>query len=138
MPDQQGSIPTIMMEMLLYSRPGVVEVLPALPESLTKGSIKGMLARTFARVDDLTWDMDSKTVDITITSRISQELTLTARHGIRAIAAPSGVITRRPTTDATTCTLRLPQGRPVTIHLQLGNKRPSDWILQTASLKETK
>ena len=42
-----------MMEMLLYSRPGVIEVLPALPPTLLKGSINGMLARTFARVDNL-------------------------------------------------------------------------------------
>src|SRR5271157_2307268 len=34
MPDAQGGIPTIMMEMLLYSRPGIIEVLPALPPTL--------------------------------------------------------------------------------------------------------
>ena len=49
MPDAQGGIPTIMMEMLAYSRPGVIEVLPALPPSLVKGSINGMLLRTFAQ-----------------------------------------------------------------------------------------
>ena len=59
-PDAHGGIPAIVMEMLLYSRPGVIEVLPALPESLTKGSIKGMLARTFARIDTLAWDMQTQ------------------------------------------------------------------------------
>ena len=54
MPDAQGGIQTIMMEMLAYSRPGVIELLPALPPSLLKGSINGMLARTFARIDKLT------------------------------------------------------------------------------------
>ncbi len=58
MPDAQGGIPTIMMEMLAYSRPGVIEVLPALPPSLVKGSINGMLLRTFARLNKLTWDME--------------------------------------------------------------------------------
>ena len=48
-PDAQGGIPAIIMEMLAYSRPGVIEVLPALPPSLVKGSINGMLARTFAQ-----------------------------------------------------------------------------------------
>ena len=47
-PDAQGGIPTIMMEMLAYSRPGVMELLPALPPSLVKGAINGMLLRTFA------------------------------------------------------------------------------------------
>jgi hypothetical protein len=32
-----------MAEMLAYSRPGVIEVLPALPEMLGKGAINGML-----------------------------------------------------------------------------------------------
>ena len=58
-PDAHGGIPAIVMEMLLYSRPGVIEVLPALPEPLVKGSINGMLARTFARIDKLEWDMDA-------------------------------------------------------------------------------
>ncbi len=53
MPDAQGGIQTIIMEMLAYSRPGVIEVLPALPPTLVKGSIKGMLLRTFARLDKL-------------------------------------------------------------------------------------
>ena len=68
MPDAQGGIPTIMMEMLAYSRPGVIEVLPALPPSLVKGSINGMLLRTFARLNKLSWDMNARTVDLTITS----------------------------------------------------------------------
>jgi hypothetical protein len=57
-----------MMEMLAYSRPGVIEVLPALPPSLVKGSMNGMLLRTFARLDKLAWDMEARTVDLTVTS----------------------------------------------------------------------
>ena len=56
LPDAHGGIPAIVMEMLLYSRPGVIEVLPALPATLAKGSINGMLARTFARIDKLAWE----------------------------------------------------------------------------------
>ena len=52
-PDAHGGIPAVLMEMLVYSRPGVLEILPALPASLSKGSIHGMLARTFARIDEL-------------------------------------------------------------------------------------
>jgi alpha-L-fucosidase 2 len=129
MPDQQGSIPTIMMEMLLYSRPGVIEVLPALPATLISGSMKGMLARTFAKVDDLTWNMDTRSVDLTITSRQKQDLSLIVRYGIESITAPAGVLSEHPKPDATTCMLHLPEGTPVTIHLKLGMKKPSDWIL---------
>ena len=86
MPDAQGGIPTIMMEMLAYSRPGVIEVLPALPPSLVKGSMNGMLLRTFARLDKLAWDMDARTVDLTVTSARKQDVTLIARQGIEAIS----------------------------------------------------
>ncbi|HKO20729.1 MAG TPA: glycoside hydrolase N-terminal domain-containing protein, partial [Acidobacteriaceae bacterium] len=75
-PDAQGGIPAIIMEMLLYSRPGVIEVLPALPETLVKGSIHGMLARSFARIDKLAWDMKAGTVELTVTSFREQDITL--------------------------------------------------------------
>ena len=87
-PDAQGGIPAIIMEMLAYSRPGVIEVLPALPPSLVKGSINGMLARTFARIDKLAWDMEARTVDLTITSVRKQDVTLIARYGIEEIPHP--------------------------------------------------
>jgi hypothetical protein len=88
MPDAQGGIQTIMMEMLAYSRPGVIELLPALPPSLVRGSMNGMLARTFARIDKLAWDMDARTVDVTITSVRKQDITLIVRHGIEIYLHP--------------------------------------------------
>jgi alpha-L-fucosidase 2 len=129
MPDQQGSIPTIMMEMLLYSRPGVIELLPALPPTLTNGSVKGLLVRTFAKVDDLTWNTGTGGVDVTITSRKKQDVTLIVRHGIESISATAGVLAAQPKTDASSCTLHLPEGKPVSLHLTIGSHKPSDWVL---------
>lgn len=128
-PDAQGGIPAIMMEMLAYSRPGVIEVLPALPPSLVKGSIRGMLARTGARINKLTWDMQAKTVDITITSAKKQDITLIARYGIEDISAPSGILGafRKGNAD---CELHLPANEPVEMHLKLGQHKPLDWIAQ--------
>jgi alpha-L-fucosidase 2 len=129
MPDAQGGINAIMMEMLAYSRPGVIEVLPALPPSLKKGSIKGLLARTFARINKLAWDMLKRTVDITITSVKKQDITLIARYGIEDISAPSGILGafRKGNAD---CELHLPENEPVEIHLELGQHKPLDWIAQ--------
>jgi alpha-L-fucosidase 2 len=126
-PDAHGGIPAIIMEMLAYSRPGVIEVLPALPPSLLKGSINGMLARTFARLDKLAWDMESRTVDVTITSKRKQDITLVARHGIEEISAPAGVLAAKPKLGAANCDLHMPQGKPVDIHLKLGWRDPLDW-----------
>jgi alpha-L-fucosidase 2 len=130
-PDAQGGIPAILMEMLIYSRPGVIEVLPALPQSLVKGSISGMRARTFARIDNLAWDMDERTVDITITSVIKQDITLVARYGIDQISAPAGIAAgfQRGKAD---CELHLPEGKPVELHLKLGWRNPLDWAGQRA------
>ena len=131
-PDAHGGIPAIIMEMLAYSRPGVIEVLPALPSSLIKGSISGMLARTFARLDKLAWDMEARTVDLTITSSRKQDITLIARHGIEQISAPAGVLVAKPKTGEADCELHLPEGKPVELHLKLGRRKPLDWSAQVA------
>jgi len=126
-PDAHGGIPAIVMEMLAYSRPGVIEVLPALPPSLVKGSINGMLLRTFARLDKLVWDMHARTADLTITSARKQDVTLLARHGIEAISASSGVLAAPPRPGAANCDLHLPAGKPVELHLKLGPRAPLAW-----------
>jgi hypothetical protein len=130
-PDAHGGIPAIIMEMLAYSRPGVIEVLPALPASLIKGSINGMLSRTFARFDKLTWNMEARTVDVTITSLRKQKVTLIARHGIEKISASNDVLVTRPRSGAADCELHLLQGIPVEIHLVLGRREPLDWASKT-------
>ena len=130
MPDAQGGIPTIMMEMLAYSRPGVIEVLPALPETIEKGSIDGMLLRTFARLDKLTWDMDARTVDLTVTSLRKQDVTLIARYGIEEIKAAAGVLAAPLKPGMANCDLHLQEGKPVSIQLKLGRHKPIDWVAQ--------
>jgi hypothetical protein len=127
-PDAQGGIPTIMMEMLAYSRPGVIEVLPALPPTLVKGSINGMLLRTFARLNKLSWDMEARTVDLTVTSVKKQDVTLIARYGIEGISASSGALAVTPQSDQAACDLHLPEGKPVEVHLKLGRRNPLDWV----------
>ncbi|HMD78326.1 MAG TPA: glycoside hydrolase N-terminal domain-containing protein [Terracidiphilus sp.] len=128
MPDAQGGIPTIMMEMLLYSRPGVIEILPAVPNSLEKGSIHGMLAKTFARVDRLAWDMPARTADLAVTSLKDQEIKLIIRHGIEKVTAPAGVLAKTPKPEAISCDLRLKKGEPARLHLTLGRHKPLDWV----------
>ncbi len=126
-PDAQGGIPAIMMEMLVYSRPGMIELLPALPASLKKGSIKGMLVHTFARINNLSWDMEARTVDLSITSLRKQDITLIARYGIEDISVPSGVLGEF-TKSYADCELHLPVNQQVVIHLKLGNHNTLDWV----------
>ena len=130
MPDAQGGIEAIMMEMLAYARPGVIELLPALPPSLIKGSINGMLARTFARIDNLAWDMEARTVDVTITSLRKQDITLISRHGIEAITAPEGILAAALQPGKATIDLHLPEKKPVKLHLKIGQHEPLEWVDQ--------
>jgi hypothetical protein len=129
-PDAQSGIPAIIMEMLAYSRPGVIEVLPALPPTLVKGSINGMLARTFARIDNLSWDMLARTVNVTITSLRKQDITLIARYGIEDIIAPAGVIAAPLQPGKANIDLHLPEKEPVKLQLKLGLHNPMDWVTQ--------
>ena len=133
MPGAQGGIIAIVIEMLLYSRPGVIEVLLALPPSLEKGSINGMLARTFARINKLAWDMQTRTVDVTITSVRKQDITLIARHGIAEISAPVAVLAAALRPGKVICDLHLPEGKPVEMHLKIGRQKPLDWVAWVTS-----
>ncbi len=131
-PDAHGGIPAIVMEMLAYSRPGVIELLPALPPALVKGTIKGMQARTFARIDNLDWDMQSRTVSVTITSLRNQDIALIVRYGIEAITAPPGVLAEPLDRGKDNCSLHLPAGKPVVIRVKLGRHEPLDWVKRAA------
>ena len=128
MGDPQGGIPTIMMEMLAYARPGVVEVLPALPPSLKKGSINGMQLHTYARLNKLAWDMGARTVDVAITSVKKQDITLIARYGIEEITAPAGVLAGALERGKANVDLHLPEGKAVELRLKIGNRDPMEWL----------
>lgn len=126
-PDAQAGFPAIVMEMLLYSRPGVIEVLPALPESLVRGSISGILARTCARINKLAWNMDTRKVELTVTSSRKETVTLIARYGIEEISASAAVLATPLQRGTATCEIRLPDGKPVELRLKLGLHKPIEW-----------
>lgn len=61
------------------------------PDSLTEGSIKGVVSRTQATIDDLTWNLKTKTIDVTISSQVDQTIKLFVRHGIERVDASSEI-----------------------------------------------
>jgi len=76
----------------------------------------------------MSWNMEARTVDLTVTSVKQQDVTLIARHGIEAITAPAGVLAGVLRAGAATCDLHLPEGKPVEIHLRLGGRNPLEWV----------
>ena len=133
MPDQQGSVLTLLMEMLVYSRPGVIELLPALPYTLEKGNIKGILARTFAKVDEMSWDMKAKTINMTVTSLKNQDISLIVRYGIESITVSNGASETLLKKDADRCVLHLTKDKRATVKIKFGDHEPSDWIIKVAT-----
>lgn len=55
-------------EALLFTNTGEIEVLPALPSDWTKGSIHGLMARTWVEVKALSWNLSAKTVYVVLRS----------------------------------------------------------------------
>jgi hypothetical protein len=100
--DVCNSVPTIMMEMLIASTPGLLEFLPALPETLVKGAILGVKGRNRITIESLSWDLSVNAVTCILKSDIDQTITLIERSGIKnlttkATASPSplGQIARK-------------------------------------------
>jgi hypothetical protein len=85
--DMLCSLPAVVIEMLVYSRPGVVELLPALSDDLPQGHVTGLLCCGQIRIDDLRWDLKRKQVRIAMTSSKDQTITLMLRRGIKKIEA---------------------------------------------------
>ncbi len=66
----------IVNNMLLFAQPGLLEVLPALPAAMPRGNIRGILARGQIHVERLAWDHSARRVELELTSRIDQTLTV--------------------------------------------------------------
>ena len=114
--DVCNSVPAIMIEMLVCSSPGIVELLPALPEDLIKGKISGTKCRNRITLKELSWDKETGIIECTLISDIDQLCTIIERRGITEIKGnteiqPShlGNIARQ---------LSLTKGKPVKITIK--------------------
>ncbi len=82
----------IINEALVYSDDGEIGLLPALPTSgFDKGTIKGIKARTRATVDSLSWDMNTGSVEATITSDVDQQIKVTYGDTEKTLDFKAGV-----------------------------------------------
>jgi hypothetical protein len=70
--DASGGIPSVFNNLMIFSQPGQLDILPALPTTLRKGEISGILARGQIRIDRLDWDWDIGKVSAELTSAKAQ------------------------------------------------------------------
>lgn len=78
--DISGGYPSLVMKMLCYSEPGVIQLLPAKPASWTHGRIEGMALRGGITMRSLSWE--GKSVCVTLCSKNDQTVTLKLRDNI--------------------------------------------------------
>lgn len=74
--DGNGGIPQIVNTMLVFSRPGVIDLLPALPKAWPRGEMRGILARGQITINRLAWDASARTVRVSLTSGTDQTVSL--------------------------------------------------------------
>lgn len=79
--DAAHCLPAVVVEMLLDSRPGTVELLPARPPEWRSGSLRGIATRTGVHVDELTWDVTDGFARVVLTSLLERSVTLVCRAG---------------------------------------------------------
>ena len=77
-PDLQGAVPALLIEMCVFSAPGIIEFLPVMPADLAEGSIDGVWLYTFAKLEHMSWSRQA--VHAVIVSRMDQTLTLRCRR----------------------------------------------------------
>jgi hypothetical protein len=74
--DANGAMPEIIHRMILQSRPGSLDLLPALPKAWPKGEIRGIKARQQITIDRLAWDQEQGQLTLCLTSDKDQNIVL--------------------------------------------------------------
>jgi hypothetical protein len=55
-------------EAVVFSNTGEIEIIPALPKDWTKGEVEGLMARTQAEIENLSWSIDDGKASVSIRS----------------------------------------------------------------------
>jgi hypothetical protein len=121
--DAANALPGVLSEAIVYTRPGIVELLPALPDQLAKGSITGVRGRNRVRVDSLGWDLAARTATVTLTSAVTQTITLISRRGMASVATSAPVAPSALGSHARVISLTAGQQVQITVGLLPGYHR---------------
>ncbi len=113
--DISGGQPALIIQMLVGSDIGEVNLLPALPKGWSKGSLEGALCRGAIEIDSLKWD--GKKVEVEMTSKTAQEIELGLPKDIKSIEATGADI--KDGADASSRTVSLPENKKVSFSITL-------------------
>jgi alpha-L-fucosidase 2 len=114
--DANFGLTAAVLEMLVFSVPGMLKLLPALPDAWERGSATGIACRGGIAVD-LAWDQAGRHVRATLTARAAQQVTVKFPAPVAALrtdakvgGSPYGVSYR---------VIGLPAGEPVELEATL-------------------
>ncbi|MGW2639939.1 glycosyl hydrolase family 95 catalytic domain-containing protein [Streptomyces sp. NPDC001348] len=118
--DAANTIPAVIAEALVYTRPRILEILPALPDQLAKGSINGVRGRNRVTIQSLSWDTAARTATVKLTSDIDQDITFICRRGITSVSTDATVTTSSLGNHARVVSLTAGTRTTITIGLLTG------------------
>lgn len=121
--DAAHALPAVLAEVLTYSRPGITELLPALPDAWERGTVRGVHGRDGVTVEELSWDLPNGTVTARLRSARARTTTLISRRGIATLRSEASATPSALGPHARE--LRLPARRSTTVRITLPKDRPS-------------
>ncbi|MET8975822.1 glycoside hydrolase N-terminal domain-containing protein [Streptomyces sp. NPDC004539] len=92
--DAAHCLPAVFTELLVGSRPGLVELLPALPPEWPRGTLRGVMTLAGVRVDELGWDVPAGVVHVVLSSPRAREVVVVcagAAEPRRTVSLAAGV-----------------------------------------------
>lgn len=90
--DANGAMPEVVNQSLVFSLPGRIDLLPALPAELPKGEIRGLRLRGVVTVESLRWSPER--VEVALRSPHAQTVAVSLATEHREVALPAGETTR--------------------------------------------
>lgn len=115
--DISGGLPAVIIQMLVGSEPGMIQLLPALPAAWTSGAIEGVLCRGQIEIKRLAWK--DRSVSVTLVSKRDQDVTLRAPSPIESARIDRSEAAARPGDRPDSRGISLRAGREVTVELRL-------------------
>jgi hypothetical protein len=119
--DATLSFPTVLMEMLVQSKPGYLYLLPALPQDkLPLGTIEGILARGQIRITSLHWDLNNDVLCLSLVSGRNQPVVIRGPRPFKQVIITDGACKAVEAEKKNLfCKIDLIENRPLHLRMQL-------------------